>query len=105
MEDRRRLASSVGLAAAVAAAAGRLAIEGEQAIAAVGLVVIGGCLAGGIVPRHWWIGAIAGLGVPVAAWWAPAGDGPGAASAWIAPAVALAAAGLGAALQRHLRAP
>lgn len=108
MDERRRLVSALALALVLAAAAGRLALDAESTLPAALVVVVGGCVLGGLLPGRWWLGVIVGLGVPATQWWAPAAgvalDGAvPEIVAWIAPALSLAAAGLGATLLRHLR--
>jgi hypothetical protein len=106
--DRRRLGSALALALVLAAAAGSLAQQADHLLPAAVLVIVGGTLVGGILPARWWLAAVVGFGVPVARLWAPApveATVPAASmvSTWIAPAVALAAGGFGAAMLKHLR--
>ena len=87
---------------------GQLALAPEPAVPPVLLVVLGGAPVGGILPAHWSLGAVVGLGVPVTLLAGPdVGDAAEAGLSWtaaaLAPALSLAAAGFGAALQRHLR--
>lgn len=108
MDERRRLVSALALAVVLAAAAGRLALVTEPGMPAVLLVIVGGGLVGGILPGRWWLGVLVGLGVPVALLTAPeatdtAEPGLSWVAAVLAPALSLAAAGFGAAVQRHLR--
>ena len=108
MDERRRLVSALALALVLAAAAGRLALDAESALPAALAVVVGGCVLGGLLPGRWWLGLMVGLGVPAARLWARASgvaldDAVPEAAAWIAPALSLASAGLGATLLRHLR--
>lgn len=106
--DRRRLGSALALALVLAVAAGSLAQQADHLLPAAVLVIVGGTLVGGILPARWWLAAIVGLGVTVARFWTPAtvdATAPAASmvATWIAPAVALAAGGFGAAMLKHLR--
>ncbi len=105
--EGHRLASALAFALVMAAAAGSTAQQSDSLLLPSALVILGGCLVGGILPARWWLSALVGLGVPLARVLAPAqGEAPPAATSliatWIAPAVALAAGGLGAAMLRHL---
>lgn len=105
--ERRLLGSTVAFALVLAAAAGTVAREADDLLVAASLVILGGCLVGGIAPARWWLATLVGLGVPAVAllgpWSADGAPGLSPASALFAPLVALAAGGLGAALARHLR--
>ncbi len=108
MDERRRLLSALAFAVVLAAASGQLALAPEPGVPAVLMVVLGGALVGGILPARWWLGVVVGLGVPVTLLAGPdAGDAAETGLSWaaaaLAPALSLAAAGFGAALQRHLR--
>ncbi len=106
IDDRRRLLSALALALVLAAAAGHLAVSQSETLPAVVIVLLGGSLVGGILPHRWWLGAIVGLGVPATALGTrPPPEVIANLATWIAPAVALAAAGLGVTLARHLREP
>ena len=108
------LARAVVLAVVLGVAAALIAAESDSPFTTGIVVLIGGMTVGGLAPaRWWWIGVTVGAGVSVSRWFAPvqatgssmAAEGPRSLLvAWaslLAPMlVALAAAGLGASLQR-----
>ena len=108
------LARACVLAVILGIAAALVAAESDSPLTAGILVLLGAMTVGGLAPaRWWWVGVIVGAGVSASRWFAPAGatgswmaaEGPNSPLAdWaslLAPMlVALAAAGLGASLQR-----
>jgi hypothetical protein len=108
VNPRHHLASAVVLAVILGAAAGYADLHGESVQPAALLVIVGGCLVGGILPERWWLAILVGVGVPLTRLLAPEAAledvlAPSGAGALLAPLVALAAGGLGAAMVRHLR--
>ena len=108
MPDRRLVLTLIALALVLGAAVGYLAVQGDDLQPPLLLLVAGGCLVGGIARSRWWVGALVGAGVPTAFVWARAAGYPlpetlSLVPVLLAPPLALAAAGLGAAMLRHIR--
>lgn len=103
---RRFVVTQAALALVLGGAVARLVAEREHVAAPALLLIVGAMVVGGVDPRRWWIGTLVGLVVSaVFAWTHLASSAPviGVAEALLAPLLALAAAGLGGAMVRHLR--
>jgi hypothetical protein len=106
--ERRLVVSLVALALTLAGAVGYLSLHADDVQPPLLLLIAGAGLVGGAARRRWWLGTLVGLGVPCAVAWARATgyalpDAVSPLSALLSPGLALAASGLGAALQRHVR--
>lgn len=106
MRSRHGLLSLVALALVLASLVAMIEREASVSRAAPLILVLGASVVGGLAPRHWWwAGPIVGSGVPVGHLLVPVGE-PGLAALradWlplVAPALALASAGLGVTLAR-----